>query len=122
LFLPTTGYSESINVIAFPIMIVYPIITALLGGLMNKQLENWRNRNVKDRLYESEQRYTNMMLDINMIFVNIDLHRKIVFCNKYFLSITGYTKEELIEKNTVDIFIPVDEKGSTEDAIEELLK
>jgi len=89
---------------------------------MNRQLENWRNRKAKDRLYESEQRYTEMMLGINMIFVNIGRDRKIVFCNKYFLSITGYTEEELIGKNTIDLFVPVDEKEKTEESFKKLLE
>src|SRR5690606_16678404 len=90
--LPTDESLALVQVIALPILIIYPIITVLLGGLMNRQLENWRNRKAKDRLYESEQRYTEMMLGINMIFINIDLNKKIVFCNKYLLSITGYTE------------------------------
>lgn len=122
LLVPTAGSIALVKVIALPILIIYPLITVLLGGLMNKQLENWRNRKAKDRLYESEQRYTDMMLDINMIFVNIGLDRKIVFCNKYFLSITGYTEEELIGKNTIDLFVPVDEKEKTEESFKKLLE
>jgi|GEM_PF-1710555 len=119
---PKTGYLELAKVMAFPIMIIYPIITVLLGGLMNKQLENWRNRKTKDRLYESEQRFSEMMLDINMIFVHIDTDKRFVFCNKYFLSITGYTEEELLGKNTIDLFVPVDEKEKTKESFKKLLE
>src|SRR5690554_2989030 len=73
MLLSTTGSLSLIKIIALPIMTIYPIITVLLGGLMNTQLENWENRKAKDKLYESEQRFTDMMLDINMAFINIDL-------------------------------------------------
>src|SRR5690606_13950333 len=74
------------------------------------------------KLYESEQRYTDMMLDINMIFVNIDLDEKRIFSSKYFLSITGYTEEELLGKNTIDLFVPVDDKEKTEESFKKLLE
>ncbi|MGI0108049.1 response regulator [Salinimicrobium sp. WS361] len=118
---PADG-SLDIKLMAIPILTIYPVITVLLGHLMNTQLENWRNRKAKERLYESEQRFTKMMLDINMIFINIDINSKIIFCNEYLLSITGYTEEELIGKNSVDIFVPVDEKENTEKGLRELFE
>src|SRR5690606_23120063 len=93
-----------------------------MGELMNRQLENWRNRKAKDRLHQSEQRFAKMMLDINMIFINVDLNRKIIFCNKYLLYITGYTEEEVIGKNTDNILITVDEKEKTEEGFNELIE
>ena len=119
---PTDASIALVKVIALPIITIYPIITVLLGGLMNRQLENWRNQKAKERLYESEQRFTEMMLGINMVFINIDLDRKIIFCNKYLFSITGYTEEELIGKNIVDIFVPVYEKEKIEEGLRELFE
>lgn len=118
---PADG-SLDIKFMALPIIIIYPIITVLLGELMNRQLENWKNRKAKDRLNESEQRFAEMMQDINMIFINIDLNSKIIFCNKYLLSVTGYTEEELIGKNSVDVFVPIDEKDRTEEGLQELFE
>ncbi|GHA30880.1 hypothetical protein GCM10007103_10520 [Salinimicrobium marinum] len=118
---PADG-SLDVKFMALPVIIIYPVITVLLGALMNRQLENWKNRKAQERLYESEQRFTKMMLNINMVFINIDLNNTITFCNKYLLSITGYTEEELIGKNTVDIFFPVDEKENTVEGLRQLFK
>jgi PAS domain S-box-containing protein len=122
ILVPSNGSVALVQFMALPIMIIYPIITVLLGGLMNTQLENWKNRKAKDRLYESQQRFTEMMLGINMVFINIDLDKKIIFCNKYLLSITGYTEEELLGKNAVDILVLREEKEKTEKALSELLE
>ena len=122
IFIPIEGSLALVEFMALPILIIYPVITVLLGLLMNRQLKVWRNRKEKDRLYESEQRFTKMMLDINMVFINLDINSKIIFCNDYLLSITGYTEEELIGKNTVDIFVPVDEKETTEKGLKELFE
>ncbi|PRX40773.1 ATP-binding protein [Salegentibacter salegens] len=118
---PADG-SLDVKFMALPVISIYPVITVLLGRLMNKQLKNWKNQKTKERLNESEQRYTKMMLDINMIFINVDLDSNIIFCNKYLLSITGYTEEELIGNNTVDIFIPEDEKEKTKEGLRELFE
>ncbi|APS39592.1 LytS/YhcK type 5TM receptor domain-containing protein [Salegentibacter sp. T436] len=122
IFIPIEGALALVEFMALPILIIYPVITVLLGLLMNRQLKVWRNRKEKDWLYESEQRFTKMMLDINMVFINLDIDSKIIFCNDYLLSITGYTEEELIGKNTVDIFVPEDEKETTEKGLKELFE
>lgn len=113
---------DHIKVIALPIITIYPIIAVLLGELMNRQLENWENQKAKERLYESEQRFTEMLWGINMIFVQTDLDKKIIFCNKYLLSITGYSSEEVIGKNFIDIFVPIDEKEKIEEEFHELFR
>src|SRR5690606_29598248 len=118
---PTEGSLDLVKFMILPIMTIYPVITVLLGGLMNTQLENWRNRKEKDRLYQSEQRYTEMILGINMLFLSIDRNRKVIFCNKYFLSVTGFSEEELIGKDAFDIFVPEDAKESTLEELAELL-
>lgn len=119
---PIDGSIALVKVIALPILTIYPIITVLLGGLMNRQLKHWENQKAKDRLYGSEQRFTQMMLGINMVFVHIDLDRKIIFCNKYLLSITGYTEGEVIGKNIIDVFVPIDEKEKIEKGVNELFE
>ncbi|UZH55173.1 response regulator [Salinimicrobium tongyeongense] len=118
--LPSEGSVAMVKFMAVPILVIYPVITVLLGVLMNRQLEIWRNRKAKDRLFESEQRFTQMMLDINMVFINLDKDRKIIFCNKYLLDITGYTQEELVGKRSIDIFVPQEEREITEQGLNEL--
>src|SRR5690606_17388043 len=70
-FMADGNFLNNVKIIAFPILIIYPFITILVGLLLNNQLENWKNRKAKERLQESEQRFANMMGDINMFFINI---------------------------------------------------
>lgn len=120
--MPDENFLKDIKVIAFPVLIIYPIITVLLGLLMNRQLENWQNRKAKENLYESEQRFSKMMQNINMFFINVDRNGHITFCNEYLLSITGYTEEELIGKSSVDLFVPVDDIERTKEELRELFE
>ena len=122
LLLPKEQLLLVVKAIALPIIIIYPMTTVLLGWLLNKQLENWQNRKAKERFNESELRFAKMMLDINVLFINLDLNSNFVFCNKYFLSATGYKEEEVIGKNSIDIFIPVDEKERVKERLSRLFQ
>src|SRR5690606_38056174 len=97
-------------------------ITVLLGLLMNNQLVNWQNRKAKEKLAESQQRWANMMRDINMFFINVDLDSNITFCNKYVYLITGYKEEEILGKSSIDIFIPKDRQEKTKEGINQFFQ
>ncbi|MCY1722566.1 PAS domain S-box protein [Prolixibacteraceae bacterium Z1-6] len=109
-FLPADQFLPTLKSIAGPVLLIYPASTVLLGILMNKHLASWQNRMAKDRLIESERRFTEMIKNIKMLSVIIDSEQKITFCNEYLLKVTGYTKEEVIGKNWIDLFIAADEK------------
>ena len=116
------NFLDGIKIIALPVLIFYPIITVLLGLLMNNQLVNWQNRKAKEKLAESQQRWANMMRDINMFFINVDLDSNITFCNKYVYLITGYKEEEILGKSSIDIFIPKDRQEKTKEGINQFFQ
>lgn len=121
-WLPEEKFLQIVKFIALPVMIIYPVITVLLGLVMNKQLENWQNRKAKERFSESEKRFAQMMQEINMFFINLDLDSRIIFCNKYLLSNTGYKEDELIGKSSIDIFTPEGERERTQEALQKLFQ
>lgn len=62
----------------------------------------------KENLQESQRRFTDLMKNIQLLSVMLDVKGNIIFCNKYLLTLTKYTIEELIGKNWFDIFVEKD--------------
>lgn len=122
IFLPKEDFLGFLQRLVLPVMIIYPLITLLLGILMNRQLVNWENEKAKDQFIESEQRFVRIMQNINMFFFNLDLNGNFISCNNYLLKYTGYSEEELIGKSAFDIFVPDDEKQKADNVVTDLLQ
>lgn len=54
--LPKEDFWGLFQLLVFPILVLYPFITMILGILMSRQHTNWENEKAKDRFIESEQR------------------------------------------------------------------
>lgn len=54
--LPKEDFLGLFQLLVFPILVLYPFITMILGILMSRQHTNWENEKAKDRFIESEQR------------------------------------------------------------------
>jgi PAS domain S-box-containing protein len=54
----------------------------------------------------SEMRYRNLLENIQLLAVMLDLDGNIVFCNNYLLRLTGWAKDEALNKNWFDFFLP----------------
>jgi len=61
-------------------------------------------------LRESEARFRDLLININLIAMTIDTVGAITFCNPYLLRLTGYAPEEVLGKNWFDIFIPQEDR------------
>lgn len=119
--LPKEDFLVFLQRLVVPVMVIYPLITLILGLLMNRQRLNWENEKTKDRFIESEQRFVRIMQNINMFFFNLDLNGNFTSCNNYLLKNTGYSEEELIGKSALDIFVPDDEKQKAKGIVPDLL-
>ncbi len=108
--LPAEKFLPTLKSIAIPVLTVYPVSTILLGLLMNKHLADWQNRKAKDNLIESERRFTEILNNIDVIYVMFDASQNVLTCNKYLIDVTGYTEEEIIGKNWFDLFIVDEDK------------
>jgi PAS domain S-box-containing protein len=58
------------------------------------------------QLQESEQRFRNLLEDVQLAAVNLDTQSRIGFANKHFLTITGWTRGEILGRVWSDIFAP----------------
>ena len=64
------------------------------------------SKRIKDALVESERRFRTLLSGVELISIMLDMEGCITFCNDYLLTITGYTKEEVIGKNWFEQFLP----------------
>lgn len=62
----------------------------------------------KENLIESQRRFNDLMSNVTLISVMLDENGNIIFCNNFLLKLTGYSHDELINKNWFDIFIKED--------------
>jgi len=59
-------------------------------------------------LIESEQRWRSVLQNTPQIGISLDTRGKIIFANKYFLNLTGWKEEQVLEQSWFDMFIPAD--------------
>jgi PAS domain S-box-containing protein len=57
-------------------------------------------------LRESERRFREMLENINLIALTLDNNGKITFCNDYLLTLTGWNREEVINQDWFEKFVP----------------
>lgn len=103
--LPPDKVIPTLRTIAIPVIVIYPLVTMLLGVFMLKQYRNWQNRKAKEKLIESERRFTELLKNVKLLSVILDNKNTIMFCNQYLLDVTGYSQDELIGKNWFDTLV-----------------
>lgn len=104
--LPSDKVILTIKIIAIPLLLIYSPGTMLLGILLLRQSNNFQNRLAKEKLHEAERRLGKILKSGNIISIILDPSGIVVFCNNYLLDITGYSEDEVINKNWCDLFIP----------------
>jgi PAS domain S-box-containing protein len=79
-------------------------VTQIFGAV-----KNITDRKVAEKkLSNSELKFRELLEKVNLIAVIIDQEGKITFCNNYLLNISGYTKDEMMNKDWFDLMIPDD--------------
>jgi PAS domain S-box-containing protein len=63
-------------------------------------------RESERRFRESERRFREMLENIKLIALTLDGSGKITFCNDYLLTLTGWSREEVINEDWFQKFIP----------------
>lgn len=83
-----------------PLSINYP--TSVI--LQNTNFNTWE---MKEPEQQGSENYLSSVLS-NMQFAGVMLDRNanIIFCNDYLLDLTGWKREEVLEKNWFDLFLP----------------
>jgi len=85
---------NTLKEISFPVLIIYPIVTLLLTGLLIYQMER---DSTSQRIKEAEERYRNLFENKHTVMFIVDPDTSlIVDANQAATDQYGYTKEEFI--------------------------
>jgi PAS domain S-box-containing protein len=76
----------------------------------------------KENLAESERRFTDLMVNVNLISVMLDVKGNIIFCNNFLLELTNYSAGEIMGKNWFDLFLPPDVRTNVRKRFAEVIK
>lgn len=108
--------------LVLPLILIYTPATLLLGMLMLRQYEGWLNRRAKDKLLESERRFSAILKSENVLSLILNKDGKVSFSNASFLRRTGYNFEEIEGVDFVDFFIQKKKKEAYGRLKEEIFK
>lgn len=101
LLLPWQDALTVLRSISLPVMLIYPVATAVLGMLLFKQVDRV---NIQARLEESENRYRNLFENskATMLLFRQD-SKAIVDANSAACTYYGWTHKEILEKKMSDL-------------------
>jgi PAS domain S-box-containing protein len=89
-------------------------IPLFTGGSYDGHLWQYRDiterRNAEIILRASEEKYRGILENMELGLVEVDLLENIVRVNQAFCQMLGYSQDELIGKNTMDLLLPEDSK------------
>jgi diguanylate cyclase (GGDEF)-like protein/PAS domain S-box-containing protein len=76
---------------------------APLGSQLGLLIERkWDEQSLR----ESERRFRETLENIQLLAVELDPSCRVLFCNDFLLSLTGWTREEVLGRNWFEIFTP----------------
>ncbi|MFW5733540.1 MAG: PAS domain S-box protein [Oceanidesulfovibrio sp.] len=85
-------------------------------------LANFRDITKRKRsaeaLVRSEYKFRNVLENIPLIGISLNTEGKITFANDYFLELTGYTREEALESDWFETFLPEEERTTVREVFE----
>ena len=70
-------------------------------------------KRAEEAIAASEKKFRNLLETIQLVAVMLDCDGNITFCNDYLLNLTGWSRDEVLGKNWLDIFIPKEERAPT---------
>ena len=103
LTLPWATALRVLSNITLPVILIYPLATALLGVLMVNRL---RHKQVDDALRESEKRYRALIENAGDIMFKTDATGHFTFVNQAGRRIAGYDEQEVIGKEYWSLLRP----------------
>ena len=67
-------------------------------------------RRAEGALQASEKKFRDLLGTIQLAAVMLDCDGNITFCNDYLLDLTGWTRDEVLNRSWFDLFLPEDER------------
>jgi PAS domain S-box-containing protein len=79
------------------------------GFIAGNRIDITARKRAEEALRESERRFTDMLGNANLIAIMLDQKARLTYCNDYFLGVTGWRREDILNQNWFDLFIPPEE-------------
>ena len=109
--LPRQIALQVLSNIALPVILIYPVGTALLGVLMVNRVRRERS---DDSLKESEEKYRSLVENINDVIYTLDSVGRFTYVSPVIEKVSSYKTGDLIGKNFADFVYPDDLPGLIE--------
>jgi len=94
-------------------------LAASLVLLILRQLASLKQARVAEgALRLSEQRFRELLENIQLVSVILDTSGKVTFCNYYLLQLTGWSRTEAIGADWFDLFLPQQDRAQKRDFFE----
>ena len=93
---------EWLELFSYPIKDENGVVT----GIVEFVRDVTQKKMALEALENSEKGFRNVLETMNLISVTLDTRGKILFCNDFFLDLTGYEREEVMGKSWFEFFIP----------------
>jgi len=103
LILPYPNSKNVIQAIALPVMLIYPIVTVLLGLLLIRQQ---MLKQTQEQLKQSEERFKLLFDKAPLGYQSLDSDGLFIEVNQQWCDLLGYTPEEVIGKWFGDFLAP----------------
>jgi PAS domain S-box-containing protein len=71
-------------------------------------------KNAEEELRESERRFSDMLANVQLVSLMLDAQAKILYCNDYLLTLTGWRREEILGRDWFGLFIPAENRDVEE--------
>lgn len=117
ILLPKDKIIPTLKDLWLPIFLVYIPATVLLGWFMLNQEMAYKNRLAEKKLFESEKRFRDILVKIRLFAVVLDKDLKIIFCNPYFIQISGYEFDFLKNISIDEIFYESNKRVISKDRV-----
>jgi two-component system, cell cycle sensor histidine kinase and response regulator CckA len=117
--LPHDVFLRMIRTLAFPIVVIYPIFTSLLGSLLASRQRRFR---IEQELKESTNRFSQLAQQSRTVTWEVDAAGLYTYVSPLAESVFGYQPEELVGRMHFYDFHPEEGRAAFKDAAIALIK
>ena len=82
--------------------------TGEISGVLGTYMDITELKRSEEAFRSSEKKFRDLLETINLVAIMLDFDGNITFCNDFFLHLTGWTRDEVLNRNWFELFLPKD--------------